>query len=164
MFEYIDIIDERENIVGKTTRQVLYREKYLHKIVHVLATRKDGKIMLQRRSSKVSFLPNYLTTSAGSHVSSGETELQAINRELQEELGISTPVEFIGKTLYQMPNCPEFKKILYVYKTQISDDVNFNKKVVKEVEFYSKDEINKMLESEEKIHDELIFLFKKFFI
>ena len=94
MVEFIDIVNNQNQVIGKTTQKDIYEKKHNHRIVHIFVINpKTKEVYFQKRSEKKDFLPGYYCTSAGGHVQSGETYQQAAERELKEEIGLSIPIQ-----------------------------------------------------------------------
>jgi len=160
--EFLDIVDTQDNVVGKASREQVYREKLSHRIVHVLIFNEEGNMALQLRSSKVSFCPNHWSTTVGGHVLAGENYDQAAKREYAEELGAESNLAVFAKEYYEVPGAP--KKFLVIYKTKYDGPFNPDPNEVEKVDFFSFEEIQKMIEKGEKFHPERLFLLKKYFI
>lgn len=60
---------------------------FYHKAVCIWMFNSDGKILLQKRASTKRFFPNIWAETGGA-VIHGETSLEAIHREVKEELGV----------------------------------------------------------------------------
>ena len=101
--EYLDEVDENDEVVGKFPypKGGNYDEVPTHRIAHILVFDDRERMLLQMRSKTKFFCPNHWVTSAGGHVSSGEDYKQGALRELEEELGIKSELEFISKDLYE---------------------------------------------------------------
>lgn len=90
--EILDILDENGNYTGKTQERKLVHEQGLwHIHVGVWLMNKKGELLFQKRAA-TKINPNKWTRTGG-HVDSGETPLQAIQRETQEEIGVKIPLE-----------------------------------------------------------------------
>jgi isopentenyl-diphosphate delta-isomerase len=61
--------------------------------------RTNGKVLLQRRSKRDLWHPGLWTLSSTGHVKSGESYRDAAKRELDEELGLQSPLRAITKLL-----------------------------------------------------------------
>jgi len=114
--EILDIVNEHDEVTGQAPHEEIYANKHRHRIVHVLVYNDEGKIALQQRGLTESFMPGAWGTSAGGHVHTGETPEVAALRELTEELGITAPLTFLGKSTYFSPSLG-MEKVISCYKT-----------------------------------------------
>jgi len=85
----IQIVNEQDEPIGQAIKQEAWRQGLITRIVRVIAINADGKILLQKRSSRLPLYPNCWSESISGHVDVGETYLAAAKRELSEELGIN---------------------------------------------------------------------------
>ncbi|MBQ0110377.1 MAG: NUDIX domain-containing protein [Oscillospiraceae bacterium] len=67
-----------------------------HLVVHIWPISKDGALLIQRRSHKKRMMPGIWAATGGSAIA-GENSLTAAKRELFEELGITSQLEFIKR-------------------------------------------------------------------
>lgn len=86
--EYLDIVDDTDNVIGKDTRKAVHANYQMHRGVHVFVVNCEGRILIQKRSSQKDYYPGYYDISVGAQVLSGESYEEAARRELGEELGI----------------------------------------------------------------------------
>lgn len=91
--EFIDVLDEQNNIVRTVTKSEIYRSQLSHRVVHVMLVYGD-QIFITKRSNQVRYLPGYYCSSAAGHVQSGESPQEGAIRELKEEIGLSGPIVF----------------------------------------------------------------------
>ena len=96
MNEYLDIVDEKDQIIGKDTWDNVHKNYQIHRGVHVLVVNSKGEILIQKRSKHKKYMPGLFDVSVGAQVQSGETYKQAAIRESEEELG------FIPKKLVKV--------------------------------------------------------------
>ncbi len=93
--EWLDIVDDKDRIIGAAPRGIVHRKLYQHRAVHIMLSNSGGEVFLQRRSHDKDTNPGLWDTSSAGHVDSGEAVLLAAARELTEELGIAiTPDAF----------------------------------------------------------------------
>jgi len=86
--EYFDVVNERDEPVGRALRREVHARKLWHRAVHILVFDSAGRIFLQKRSMKKDMSPGLWDSSCAGHVDAGEDYDAAAVRELREELGI----------------------------------------------------------------------------
>ena len=89
--EIFDVVNERDEVIGRQTRAEVHRLGLRHRAVHVLLFNLRGETFLQKRSLKKDRQPGLWDSSASGHVDSGEDYDACAVRELREELGVSLP-------------------------------------------------------------------------
>ena len=88
--EWFDIVNPVGKVVGKAPRSAVHRNPaLLHPVIHVHIVNSKGDIFLQKRSENKDIQPGKWDTAIGGHIHSGETIEHALQREAEEELGIS---------------------------------------------------------------------------
>lgn len=92
--ELIDVLDEKGNITGKVLPlDEVHQKELWHGVAHIWAYNSKGQMLMQQRSSKVTWGANQWDLAGGGHISAAETPSQAVQRELLEELGLTLEVE-----------------------------------------------------------------------
>ena len=157
--EFLDVVDNNDNVVGRTAYEEVYAKKLGHRIVHVLIFNDKGEMALQLRSMKKLFCPGHWSTAVGGHVQAGENYEQAALREFEEELGRKTEIKFENKFLYETKE--GMKKHLGIFSTVFNGPFEVNLEEVDKVEYFKLDKIKEMINQGEKFHPELLFLLKK---
>lgn len=100
--ELLEVYDSSGRAIGLFPRRECHQNKKLaHKAVHILVFNTEGKIILQRRSSKKDLFPLMWDTSVGGHLSPNESYIDAAVRECEEELGF-IPTRLIYLYKYKM--------------------------------------------------------------
>lgn len=97
--ESVDIVDEKDAVIGRATLRKCLEQGLLHRAVAVIVARPGGKILLQKRSMGDSWHPGLWTLSCTGHVKRGETYESAATRELKEELSLEANLTPVGKRL-----------------------------------------------------------------
>lgn len=97
--EMLDAIDAENKVIGQMTKEQAYKNRISHRVVHVMVLWND-RVFIPRRSLTVRYLPGYFCSSAGGHVSAGETSRQGALRELQEEIGLGGPIQLLSEFFF----------------------------------------------------------------
>lgn len=107
--ELFIVVDRNDNIIEYRTRYDCHHDKGLiHRAIGVILFNDKGEILLQKRSKHKDLNPGKYTISVGGHVTKGQSYEEAAMREMQEELGIKTPIIFAKKFLVENYQESEF--------------------------------------------------------
>ena len=86
--EQIDVLDKNGNKTGVVkTKKEIYEDGDYHRSVHIWIINDNKEILVQKRHPKKETYANLWAISVAGHVRSGEESMDAIKRELKEELG-----------------------------------------------------------------------------
>ena len=88
MDEYFDVVNDRDEAIGRATRREVHARGLWHRAVHVMVFDRNGRLFLQKRSMKKDMAPGLWDLSCSGHVDAGEDYDTAAVRELGEELGL----------------------------------------------------------------------------
>ncbi|RJQ13440.1 NUDIX domain-containing protein [Candidatus Parcubacteria bacterium] len=158
--EYIDIINEKDEVVGRASKDEIYEKLLPHRIVHILIFNKKGELALQLRSAKKSFCPLHWSTAVGGHVQAGEAYEQGAQRECREEIGVSVPMKFFAKDWY-FDEVRELKKLLCTFTAIFDGEIKIEPEEVERIDYFPLARVYEMMEKGEKFHPELLFLLNK---
>ena len=100
--EQVDIVNEQDRILYSTSKIKAHQDGLLHRcVIAEVINSKSEWLMVQQSSDRQE--PGKLVSPMGGHVSSGESNEDALKREMIEELGISTlKYKYIGKCIYNV--------------------------------------------------------------
>ncbi len=94
--ERFDVVDENDVVIGQASRHEVHRDRLRHRAVHILVFHPRGDLFLQKRSRFKDAHPGQWDTSAAGHLNAGQGYDETAARELEEELGVSAPLERFG--------------------------------------------------------------------
>jgi isopentenyl-diphosphate delta-isomerase len=86
--EWFDVVNARDEVIGRETRRVVHATGLWHRAVHVLVFDRAGRVFLQKRSMTKDTSPGLWDSSCSGHLDAGEDYDAAAVRELGEEIGV----------------------------------------------------------------------------
>ena len=88
--EILPVVEPSGLVTGRALRQWCHSgEKPLHPVVHLHILNRSGELYIQKRSMTKKLLPGRWDTAVGGHVGYGESILEALFRESEEELAFT---------------------------------------------------------------------------
>ena len=149
IFEKWDIIDENGNLSGKTVLRGNVRLKpgEYHLVVHIWVISPDGRILIQRRSDTKKLMPGEWAATGGAAIS-GEDSFTAAQRELFEELGISSDQSTLKKAL-RLKRRNSLLDIWFIKSDVETSKLKLQESEVAEVKWVTSEELKVMVKNEE---------------
>ena len=86
--EIFDVVNERDEVIGRTPRKEVHARGLMHRAVHVLVFNARGDVFLQKRSMQKDTARGKWDSSASGHLDSGEDYDACAVREVREEIGL----------------------------------------------------------------------------
>lgn len=155
--ELIDILDENGNKTGNTsTIKELHKSGKWHKVVGIIIYDFNKKLLMQQRSINEISDPGKWDISAAGHVNSGETEIEAVKRELSEEIGLNleeNQIELFMSYKKEVNNKTVNKKHLEdIYIAQIDaesiNEFTIQNEEVEQVKWFSINELKELIQND----------------
>ncbi len=87
--ELFDIVNDRDEVVGRAPRREVHARGLWHRAVHVLVFNAAGQVFLQKRSMLKDTAAGLWDSSCSGHVDAGEDYDHSARRELGEEIGLT---------------------------------------------------------------------------
>jgi isopentenyl-diphosphate delta-isomerase len=113
--EIFDVVNERDEVIGRKPRSHVHRDGDKHRAVHVLVFNAQGQVFLQKRSMSKDTFPGVWDSSASGHLDCGEDYDACALRELREEIGLEltkTP-----RRLFKIDACADTgQEFVWVYR------------------------------------------------
>ena len=115
--DIFDIVNERDEVIGRKPRSEVHAQGLLHRAVHVLVFNSRGEVFLQKRSMKKDRQPGVWDSSCSGHVDSGEDYDETSVRELWEEIGLKLSAP--PQRLFKIDVCKETDaEFVWVYRCE----------------------------------------------
>ena len=132
-------VDENNNKIGLRPKSDFHTGKFIHRSAWLILFNSKNKILLQKRTSGKKWYPNLFTYSVAATVANESYE-ECINREMQEEIGITIPV----KRLFIFKFSDEFDKTFAAVFTAKSDaEIKPDKKEIEKIVWFNAEELKK---------------------
>ena len=144
--EIWDVLDGDGNPTGKTVargRCFLKPGEY-HLVVHIWIISPEGKFLLQRRSDRKKLMPGEWAATGGAAIS-GESSFNAANRELFEELGITSNEQTLKKIL-RLRRRNSLLDIWFITSDVSENELHLQESEVAEARWVTKKELDDMIE------------------
>ncbi|MDD2657645.1 MAG: NUDIX domain-containing protein [Candidatus Pacebacteria bacterium] len=162
--EYLDLVNDNDEVIGKKLRSEVYAENLSNfRVVNTFLINTEGKIWFPRRTANKRMFPLCLDMSMGGHVESGETYDQAFKRELMEELKIdadTTPWRLLG---HLSPQINTVSANMNVYEIQMNETPNYNQDDFTESFWLTPAELFARIAAGEKTKEDLPKLVRHFY-
>ena len=142
--EIFDVVDDRDEIVGRQSRSEVHRLGLKHRAVHVVLFNGRGKIFLQKRSMKKDCFPGAWDSSASGHLDVGESYDTCAVRELREELGVEVqrPLE----RLFKIDACPETgQEFVWVYRLVAEGPFTLQPEEIERGDWFTPEELTRWM-------------------
>src|SRR6476660_591203 len=142
--EIFDVVNDRDEIVGRQARSEVHRLGLKHRAVHIVIFNGRGEIFLQKRSMKKDCFPGAWDSSASGHMDVGESYDACAVRELREELGLEArgPLE----RLFKIDACPETgQEFLWVYRHAAEGPFTLHPEEIERGDWFTPEELTRWL-------------------
>jgi isopentenyldiphosphate isomerase len=158
--EYFDVVNERDEVVGRATRKEVHARGLLHRAVHVLVYNSKGQVFLQKRSMKKDRQPGLWDSSSSGHVDSGEDYDPCTVRELREELGLV--VSHPPDRLFKLDACEETdQEFVWIYRCESEGPFELNQEEIETGGWFMPAEVDRwMAERPQEFASALLYLWK----
>jgi len=115
--EIFDVVNDRDEVTGQSTRKEVHKQKLRHRSVHALVFGADGRVFLQKRSMLKDSSPGKWDASCSGHVDGGEDYDTAVVRELGEEIGLTVSETSGLERLFKIDACVDTGwEFVWVYR------------------------------------------------
>ena len=103
MEEQVILVNEKAKPIGLMGKMEAHEKGLLHRAFSVFIFNSKQEVLLQQRAACKYHSPNLWTNTCCSHPRAGETNQQAGERRLQEEMGLQVPLQEVFSFIYKAP-------------------------------------------------------------
>jgi isopentenyldiphosphate isomerase len=159
--EIFDVVNERDEVIGRQPRGEVHRLGLMHRAVHVLVYNAAGQVFLQKRSMKKDRQPGVWDSSASGHVDSGEDYDACAVRELREEIGLQ--LAEAPKRLFKLAACTETdQEHVWVYRCEAEGPLRLDPEEIEEGAWFAPGEVTRwMAERPQEFASALLAIWKQ---
>ncbi|HJS00901.1 MAG TPA: isopentenyl-diphosphate Delta-isomerase [Flavobacterium sp.] len=101
--ENVILVNEKDEPIGLMPKLEAHEKAVLHRAFSVFILNDKNQLMLQQRAHHKYHSPMLWTNTCCSHQREGETNLEAGNRRLMEEMGFKTDLKELFHFIYKAP-------------------------------------------------------------
>lgn len=142
--EFFDIVNERDEIIGRATRSQVHAQFLRHRAVHVWIFNSRGNFLLQKRSLTKDTCPGTWTSSVCGHVDAGESYQEAVAREIREEIGLEKIPEF-QEIAYEPASSETFMEFTRIYRAESEGPFRFPPEEISELRWMPPNQITRLI-------------------
>nr|WP_314751148.1 isopentenyl-diphosphate Delta-isomerase [uncultured Capnocytophaga sp.] len=103
MEEKVILVNEKDEPIGLMGKMEAHEKGLLHRAFSVFIFNSKQEVLLQQRAACKYHSPNLWTNTCCSHPREGESNLQAGERRLQEEMGMRVSLKEVFSFIYKAP-------------------------------------------------------------
>src|SRR5215470_1762635 len=143
--EIFDVVNERDEVIGRASRAEVHKRGLMHRAVHVLVFNSRGQVFLQQRSLKKDRQPGLWDSSASGHLDSGEDYDACAVRELREEIGLALSAP--PQRLFKLAACSETDlEHVWVYRCNAEGAFELNPEEIQGGGWFAPGEVSRWME------------------
>jgi len=142
--EIFDVVNERDEVVGKQPRSEVHRLGLMHRATHVLVFNARGQIFLQKRSLKKDRQPGVWDSSASGHLNCGEYYDACAVREVREEIGLQ--LDEFPRWLFKLAASAETdQEHVWVYRCEAEGPFKLDPEEIESGRWFAPEEVTRWI-------------------
>jgi isopentenyldiphosphate isomerase len=143
--EIFDVVNERDEVVGRQTRREVHRCGLKHRAVHVFVFNARGELFLQKRSLSKDSSPGLWDSSASGHLDCGEEYDACAVREVREEIGLN--LSACPRRIFKIDACAETgQEFVWLYQCESEGPFTLHPEEIERGEWFAPGRITACLQ------------------
>jgi isopentenyldiphosphate isomerase len=143
--EIFDIVNERDEVIGRKRRPDVHRDGDRHRAVHVLIFNSRGEVFLQKRSMSKDTFPGAWDSSSSGHLDCGEDYDACAFREVKEELGFQ--LQSCPTRLFKLEACAGTgQEFVWIYRCEAEGPFELCPSEIERGGWFSPEQVTKWIE------------------
>jgi isopentenyl-diphosphate delta-isomerase type 1 len=159
--EIFDVVNDRDEVIGRERRSEVHRTGLKHRAVHVLMFNAKGEVFLQRRSMSKDTHPGVWDSSASGHLDCGEEYDTCAVREVREELGYE--LKCVPTRVFKIDACDETgQEFVWIYRCESEGPFQLHPEEIMDGKWFAAAEVTRwMRERPEDFAPALLLIWEK---
>ena len=146
--EFLDIVDETDNVIGQSRRSDVHQRGLLHRSIHLLVFNRSGELLMQKRSMEKDEAPGKWCSSVAGQLDSGEAYEDCVVREAKEEIGLR--LNSVPSKLFKIEAHEETgNEFTWVYQVTASGPFVFDPCEVTDLRWFKLKEVDRLIQEQE---------------
>lgn len=150
MIELNTIVDENDNVIGAKVRNEITKDD-IYRVSALWLYNKSGQVLLAQRSFTKSHEPGRWGPAVAGTVAKGESYLDNIIRETEEELGLAGLDFELGPKKFQTNDWRYFSQRFYATTDKDISEMKIEKREVAQVKWFDEDEVKKLVKEKPEL-------------
>lgn len=161
--ELVDIVDTKGKFIEVMEKREAHKLGLLHRVVIAIVIDSRGRWLLVKQSKGKQDAGQYVAP-AGGHVSAGETDIVALKREIQEELGFTEDFkyEFVSEGIFNRFTLGRQENHLFAIYKVYSDAKPILSREAESYKYFTLEELKRELKENPQIFGDAFHFGMKF--
>lgn len=147
--ELVDLLNNRKELTGETCERNSVPEGKYRLSIHIWIVNDKNEILIQQRSASRKMFPNMWTNTGGACIA-GETSIETVFRELQEELNVIPNIDNL-ELIASYKRKKDYVDVWLLKQNINIKDLKFNDNEVQAAKWATIEEWKKLLIEEKAI-------------
>ena len=162
--ERVDVVNENNQVIGQASKADCHKKGLLHRTIIAEIIDSQGNWVLIKQSSDRQDAGQYVSP-VGGHIRAGESELEALKREAEEETGLTQfSHKYIGKAIFNREVIGRKENHYFILYEISSDEELILNHESESYRRFSKAEIRELMKTQPKMFgDAFHFVMKQMY-